>query len=145
MTGSGHPSASGTWPSLTFSTFITGRPASKPGDLRAVQLQEVQADEFRDLPHLVRVLVDEDSDDRGPQRQAVDDRLRLLGRDAALRRAEMKADQVGAGFDCRGGSGRVADAADLHLDHAVSSLMRSSGFSARISASPTRIALAPAS
>ena len=57
----------------------------------------------------------------------------------------MEADQVGAGLDGGGRSGRVADAADLHLDHAVSSLMRSSGFSARISASPTRIALAPAS
>src|ERR1700676_4092285 len=83
--------------------------------------------------------------DRGTGGRGVDDGLRLLGRHAPLGRAEMEADQVGARLDGRGRSSRVTDSADLHLDHAVSSLMRSSGFSALMSASPTRIALAPAS
>src|ERR1700686_5186275 len=110
-----------------------------------MELQQVQPHELGDLPDLVLFLVDEHADDLRAQREAVDDRPGLRGRDPPRGRAEMKADEVGAGLDSARGALYVTDAADLHLDHAVSSFIRSSGLSARMRASPTRIAFAPAS
>src|SRR4029077_9461162 len=81
----------------------------------------------------------------GPDRDVVEDRLRLLGRDAPGRIAEVESEHVGARLDCRPRPLGVADAADFDSNHALNSLIRAAGSSARISASPTRIASAPAS
>src|ERR1700730_7708053 len=113
----------------------------------AMELQQVEADEVRDLAHLRRVLVDEDADDRRSHRQAADARLGLLGCDAPVGRAEMEPKQVGARFNSRVGALGFADAANLDLDHQreANSRRLADGSGALSSTAATRIASAPAS
>ena len=82
-----------------------------------MQLHEVEVDILGDPAHLFRGLIDEHAHDLGPHEELVDDGLGLLGRDAAVRVAEVKTDEVGARLDGRLGRLQVADAADLHPNH----------------------------
>src|SRR5439155_11463724 len=95
------------------------RPAGvEAGRLGAVELEQVEVDVVRDLAHLLRRLVDEDTYDRGPHRHLVHDRLRVLGRDPAVGVAEVEADHVRACVRGQAGALEVADPADLDSNHA---------------------------
>src|SRR6266700_1490813 len=121
-------------------------PAVEARRFRAVELEQVEVDELGDLTHLVGRLVDEHADDIGTHEHLVHDRLRLLGRDAAVGRAEVESNQVGARLDRRLRRLEIADPANLDPDQRLlNSRMVADGSGERINASPTRIASAPAS
>src|SRR5215472_1568556 len=126
--------------------------------LRTVQLDGVQPYELSHLVDFSLRLVDEDAHQPRAPVQRLHGGPCLLGCDAAKAGAEMKADQIGAGFGgCPGRTG-VADATDLDLrlpspsggriqagcDQTDSSRSLAAGSGERISASPTRMASAPA-
>src|SRR5712691_3414150 len=115
--------------------------------LRAMQLQQVEADVLRDLADLAGRLVDEDAYDRRSPIQPGDYRPRQLWLDAPRRRAEVETEEVRAGIDGVLRVAGAADAADLHLDHQAPrmSRMTAAGSFARIRISPARMASAPAS